>query len=135
MIVPAAVDDAEQAVLVQPLETDHRGMKAEPLGGFEHVAILDPEIRPGAVIGRVGVRDDRIQPVVAAGQLDDDQDALGMLLDARAFERLRRERGRCAAQDERETGADADAVQSPSQEIAARARTTAQTAWWASYPN
>ena len=123
MIVAAAVHDAEHAVLVQPLEPDHRGMKAEAVGGLEHVAILDPEIRPGAVVGRVGVRNDRIQPVVAAGQLDDDQDALGVLLDARAFERLRRERGRRAAQDEREAGADADAVQSPDQEIAARART------------
>ena len=121
MIVAAAVHDAEHAVLVQPLEADHRGMKAEPLGGLEHVAILDPEIRPGAVIRRVAVRHDRVQPVVAAGQLDDDENALGVLLDARAFERLRRERGRCAAQDERQAGADADAVQSPDQEIAARA--------------
>src|SRR5438552_7257592 len=123
MIVPAAVYYAEDAVFVQPLEADHRGMKTEPLGRFEHIAILDPELGPGAVIGRVGVRNDRIQPVVAAGQFDDDQDALGVLLDARSFERLGRERGRSAAQNERETGADADAVKPPDQEIAARART------------
>ena len=121
MIVPAAVYNAEHAVFVQPLETDHRGVKAEPLGGFEHASILYPQLWPGAVIGRVAVRNDRVQPVVATGQFDDDQDTLGVLLDARAFERLRRERGRCAAQDERQAGADADAVQSPNEEIAARA--------------
>ena len=121
MIVAAAVDDAEHAVLVQPLEADHRRMKAEAVGGLEHVALLDPELRPGAVVGRIAVRHDRVQPVVAAGQLDDDENALGMLLDARALERLRRERGRRAAQDERQPGADADAVQSAGEEIAARA--------------
>jgi hypothetical protein len=82
---------------------------------------LIPRFGLRAVIGRVAVGHDRVQPVVAAGQLDDDENALGMLLDARAFERLRRERCRCAAQDERQAGADADAVESPDQEVAARA--------------
>ena len=61
------------------------GWKPKPLGGLEHVAIRDAELRPGAVVGRIAVRHDSIQPVVAAGQLDDDQDALGVLLDARAL--------------------------------------------------
>ena len=88
-----------------------------------HVAIRDPELRPGAVVRGVGVRNDRVQAVVAAGQLDDDEDPLGMLLDAGALERLRRERRRRAAQDERQSGADADAVQPAGEEVAAGART------------
>ena len=46
-----------------------------------------------------------------------------MLLDARAFERLRGQRRRRAAQDERQAGADADAVQAAREEIAARTAT------------
>ena len=43
-----------------------------------------------------------------------------MLLDAGAFERLRGQRRRRAAQDERQAGADADAVQAAGEEVAAR---------------
>src|SRR5439155_22090833 len=110
MIVAAAVNDAEHAVLVESLEADHRRMKTESFGGLEHLAILDPEFRSGAVVGRIAVGYDGIQPVIASGQLDDDEDAFRVLLDAGTLERLGGERRRCAAQDERQTGADADAV-------------------------
>ena len=50
-----------------------------------HVALRDPELRPGAVVRGVAVRHDGVQAVVAARQLDDDENALGMLLDAGAL--------------------------------------------------
>ena len=69
------------------------------------------DARPRAVVGRIAVRHDGVQPVVAARQLEHDEDALGMLLDARALQRLRGQRRRRAAEEERQPGADADAVQ------------------------
>ena len=68
-------------------------------------------MRPGAVIRRVAERHDGVQPVVAARQFEDDEDPFGMLLDARALERLRGQRSRRAAEEHRKRGADADAVQ------------------------
>ena len=53
MVVPAAVDDRQQAVLVEPLEADHRGMEAEAVGDLDHVAIRDPQLRSGAVVRRI----------------------------------------------------------------------------------
>jgi transcription antitermination factor NusA-like protein len=67
-------------------------MKAEAVGDRDRVALPDPEARPGAVVIRVAVRDDGVQAVVAARKLDDDEDALGTALEARASERLGGER-------------------------------------------
>src|SRR4030095_6910607 len=65
-----------------------------------------------------------MQPIVAARQLDDDEDAIRVLLDARALERLRGERGGGAIQDEREPRAHPKAVHPPHEEITPRARTS-----------
>jgi hypothetical protein len=41
---------------------------------LENLARLDPESRPALVIDIVGVRDDGVQSVIAAAELEDDQD-------------------------------------------------------------
>jgi hypothetical protein len=123
MVVAAAVDDPKHPVLVEPLEPDHRRMKAEALAGLDRVVLCDSKLRPCAVVGRIAVRHDRVQAVVAAGQLDHDEDPLGVLLDAGPGECLRREGGRRPAENQRQAGADADAVQALGQEFAAGAET------------
>ena len=90
MVVAAAVDDRQLAILVESLEADHRRMEAEAVGGFDHVAFGNPDLRPGPVVRRVADGHDGVQAVVAAGQLDDDENPLGMLFDAGALQRLRR---------------------------------------------
>ena len=56
MVVAAAVDDRQQAVLVEPLEADHRRMEAEAVGDLDDLALGDPELRPGAVVRGVAER-------------------------------------------------------------------------------
>ena len=124
MVVAAAVDDGEQAVFVEMLEADHRGMKAEAVGRFDHLVLGDAELRPRAVVRRIAVRHDGVQAVVAARQLDDDENALRTFFDARPLQGLRRQRGGRAAQHERQAGADADAVEPAGQKLASRTRTT-----------
>jgi hypothetical protein len=89
MVVTAAVDDAQQAILVQPLEANHRGMEPEAIRNLDHLAFGDSQFRPGAIVGGVTEWDDRVQAVVATRQLDDDEDALGMFFEAGSLERLR----------------------------------------------
>ena len=60
-------------------------MEAEAVGGLDDLALRDAQLRPGAVVRRVAVRHDGVQAVVAARQLDDDEDPLGVLLDAGAL--------------------------------------------------
>ena len=67
-------------------------MKAEPVGRLEDLALLDAQMRPRAIVGRVAVGHDGIQAVVTACEFDDDQNAFGMFLDAGALECLRGER-------------------------------------------
>ena len=65
MVVAAAMDDRETAVLVEPLEADHRGMEAEAIGDLEHFAFGDSELRPRLVVRGITERHDGVQPVVA----------------------------------------------------------------------
>ena len=85
MVVAAAMDDRQQAVLVEPLEADHRRMEAEAVGGLDDLALGDSEFRPRAIVRGVAVRHDGVQAIVAARQLDDDENALGMRFDAGAL--------------------------------------------------
>ena len=119
MVVAAAMDDGERPVLVEPLEADHRRMEPEAVGDLDDLALGNPELRPRLVVGGIAERHDGVQAVIAARQLDDHEDAVGMLLDARAFERLRGERRGRAVQDERQSRADAEAVHPSSDEVAA----------------
>ena len=85
-------------------------MEAEAVGDLDDLALGDPELRPRAVVRGVAKGHDRVQSVVAAGQLDDHEDAVRMFLDAGALQRLGRERGRRPAEDQREHPADTDAA-------------------------
>ncbi len=118
MLVPATMHDGQNAVLVQPLEADHRWVEAEPFGDLDRVALADGQVRPGAIVARVAVRDDGVQAVVAARQLDDDENPFGMLLEAGACQRLCGQRRRRAVENERQRGADTDAVQAVREEVA-----------------
>jgi hypothetical protein len=80
------VDDGHLTVLVQPLEADHRRVEAEPIADLDHLAVGDPDVGPGAVVRRIAVRNERVQAVIAAGELDDDENALRMFLNARALQ-------------------------------------------------
>src|SRR4029079_9313737 len=121
MLVSAAVDYAEHAVLVETFEAEHRRMKAETVCRLDGVALLDPQLRTRAVVRWIAIRHDRVQAVVATGQLDDHENTLGMPFDAGAFERLRRQGSGGAAQDHRERSANTDAIQSANEKFATRA--------------
>src|SRR5262245_3157741 len=102
MVVAAAMNDSETTVFVQALEADHRRFEAEAVGDFDHLALVEPELRLGAVVSGIATGHDSIQSVIAAGQLNDDEDAVRMLLDARALKCLSGERSRRAAEDQRQ---------------------------------
>src|SRR5882762_512436 len=127
VLVAAAVHDGQATILVEPLEADHRWMHAESIGELDDLALANSQRRPGAIVRGIAVRYDGVQPVVAARELEDDEDSLGMLFGARALQRLRRQRRRRAAQKERQPRTDADAVQTARQELTPRARTEAHT--------
>src|SRR5262245_20665201 len=73
-----------------------------------------------AVVRGVAVRHDGVQAVVAAGQFDDDEDALGVFLDAAPLERLRGQRGGGAGDEHWQGGADADPIEAAREEVASR---------------
>src|SRR5262245_43861394 len=120
MVVSTAMHDRHLAVLVQALETDHRRVKSESVADLDDLALWNTQMGTRAVIRGVAVRHDGVQAVVAAGQFDDDEDALGVFLDARPLERLRGQRGAGAGDEHRQGGADADPIESARQEVASR---------------
>ena len=62
--------DRQVAVLPEPVQVLERGVQADPVVQLEDFPRLDPECRPALVVHVVGVRNDGIQSVIAAGQLD-----------------------------------------------------------------
>ncbi|MFO0926247.1 MAG: hypothetical protein U0736_04300 [Gemmataceae bacterium] len=66
----------QQPVAVQPVKRRHARMEAEAVLQLQHLAGAQPQRRPAAGIGVVLVRHHRVQPVVAAGQLNDDEDGV-----------------------------------------------------------
>ena len=66
MVVAAAVHDRHQAILVEPLEADHRRMESEAVGEFDRLVLRNPQVRPGAIVRGVAERNDRVQAVIAA---------------------------------------------------------------------
>ena len=58
MLVAAAMDDRQQAVLVQPLEADHRRMESEAIGNLDDLRVPEspasasPDSTPGRRRGR-----------------------------------------------------------------------------------
>jgi hypothetical protein len=51
-------------------------MEAKAVGDFDHLALGDPDLRPGPVVRGVAERHDGVQSIIAAGQLNDDEDAV-----------------------------------------------------------
>src|SRR6185369_8920713 len=102
-------------------------METEAVADLDHLAIGNPDMGPRAIVRGVAVRDEGVQAVVATRQLDDDEDALGVALDARALQRLRGERSRRAGQEHRQRRADADAVQPAREKVASRTATRHST--------
>src|SRR5215510_7378096 len=123
MLVAASMHDREVTVFVEALEADHRRMEAVSAGDLDRFALFDPELRPRAIVRGVSEWHDGVESVVTAGELDDHEDAIRVSLDARPFERLRRECRLRAAQDERQPGADPKAVHAANQEVPTRAFT------------
>src|SRR5205823_2706747 len=99
---------------------DHRGVEAEAVGHLEHLTLRNADPRTGAVIGRVAVRYHGVQAVVAARQLEHDEDAIGMTLEAGALQGLGGERRRRPAEDDRQSGPETDAVQPARQKVTTR---------------
>src|SRR6266568_2267321 len=67
--------DRELAVLVEALEPRHGRLKAEMLIELAQPFLPDADAGPGAVVGVIAIGHDRVEPVVAAGELDHHQDA------------------------------------------------------------
>src|SRR6185503_16713140 len=69
-----ALDDGELASLPKRHERLERGMKTRALVELQHVVATNTDPRPQAVVRVVGVRHHRVQPVVAALELDQHQE-------------------------------------------------------------
>ena len=67
-----ALDDAEVAFLEQRAEEGHRGVQADVVAELDDFLFLLGEARPGLVIGVIREGDERVEPVIAAGELEDD---------------------------------------------------------------
>src|ERR1044072_7563289 len=119
MVVAAPMNDGKRPVLVETLEADHRRMEAEAVGDLDDLAFGNTELRSRLVVRRIAKRDDGIQSVVAARQLDDDEDAVRVLLDARALKGLSGKRGRRAIQEEGQSRAESETVHASSNEVPA----------------
>ena len=75
LVVANAVHDRQPAVLVEPLEAGHPRLEAEGVIDLAQLVGADAEPRPGAIVGIVAIRHDRIQSVIGAGKFDDDENA------------------------------------------------------------
>ena len=82
-------------------------MKSELVADLEHLVVLDPKRRPHSVILVVRVRNDGVEPVVAAAHLEDNQDPFGIII-FDPGQRIGREGQVRLAQEKRHGGADAE---------------------------
>ncbi len=99
LVVADALHDRHLALVVQVLHAAHRLVPAEVRVDLQHVLLLDADRRPVLVVQRVAVRHDRVQPVVAAEPLEDDED-LAVRVCGDALARLRQDgRHRAEAAD------------------------------------
>ena len=69
-----AVDDGHLARIIQGLDLGQRRVKAEVVVNRQHLVGGDAHGRPVVVVTAVSVGNDGVQVVVAAGELDDDED-------------------------------------------------------------
>jgi hypothetical protein len=77
--------DRDLALVEARLQLGHRRVQTEPAPDGQRVR--DAQRRANRRVARVAVRDDHVQPVVAAGQVDREEDAL-VVADGRRRERL-----------------------------------------------
>jgi hypothetical protein len=78
LVIADAVDDREMAVLVEPLHAGHVRLEAEMIVELAQLVGPDADLRTRPVIGVVAIGHHGVEPVIAAGELDDDQDAAGL---------------------------------------------------------
>ena len=73
--VADALDDSEMAFLVECLQALHRGMQAHLAGALEpeRPGLRDRQGRAAAVIAVVFKRNDGVEAIIAAGELEHDQ--------------------------------------------------------------
>ena len=71
--VADAVDDGDLAVVVQVLDRAHRGVEAVLVVQRNYVFLLNADVGPVVDVLRVGVRDNAVEIVVAARELDYDE--------------------------------------------------------------
>ena len=76
LLVAAAVDDGEFAVFVEPLKFGHAAIPAKMLVDLEQLLRAYPQSRAVPVISVIAIRQQRVQPVVAARQRHHHQNAL-----------------------------------------------------------
>src|SRR5262249_43323458 len=85
----------------------------------------NPDVWPGAIVGRIMVGHNGIQSIVSAREFGYDENPLRMPLMARSCPRLRGKRSRSSLHKERQRRTDADSVQSSRQKLATGTRTFA----------
>jgi hypothetical protein len=73
--VAAAVDDGELAGVKEVLEAGHAGVEGEVVVELVEL-VFDGDGGAGFFVGVVGEGDDGVEAVVAAGELDDDEDVV-----------------------------------------------------------
>ncbi len=76
LIVAYAVDNRHLAVLEHPLKAHHRLLEAELVVDLKQFVFAQAKLGTRVVIGVVAKRHDRVEPVIAARELDDNQDAI-----------------------------------------------------------
>jgi hypothetical protein len=73
-----SLNDRHFPLIIERLERSHSGVKPDILIEGQYLVFGNPDIRPVVEVQRVAIWDDRIQSVVAPGQLEDNQN--GVLL-------------------------------------------------------
>src|SRR5436190_3405210 len=76
LVVADPLHDREFALVVQLLHPAHRLVPAEVRVDLQHVLLVDADGRTMLVVGGVAIRHDRVEAVVAAEPLEDDQDTV-----------------------------------------------------------
>ena len=113
ILVSAAVHDGQLAVFVQTFETGHAAAESEMIVDGPHFFARNADVRAVMIIGVVAIRDQRIQPIVAARKFQHHQDLAARFgLTGKRRSRLREQR------HGKRSRAHSDAVHAETQQIA-----------------
>ena len=116
--IAAPFDHCHLAVLVQPLEADQRRMEPRLIADRDRIFPANSDPRANPVVFVVAVRHDRIEAIVAAGQLHDDENPF-RIRSSLAVKSVRGQRVRRVLEEGGQAEANAKSVQSLTQEITA----------------